>query len=423
MKKTVFKLVIFVIFTIYNVQAQTSAAAALVALEEIDAKVSNQINSIDNVATNAIGNSGNMILSMTSRLKKEIDGTIGNTDKILRESQQNLFNEILSLSAEFDKVIKERIDQIDIVATKIAMAANDFLVKKKEPNTLRYNTPPFVTNYTKQYFIKINGANFDRSDAIEINVDGKIYKPIQSNHVELVFKIDSSQIKTGNDLHYLQASIHFKWRKGLFRIRKSKTEPFIIPIVPFNIGNATVFYEQEVPERRYTNPILYSCDCRTGASNWRGDRRNSSTSFNFNPSGGRIFDPTTIVVTDWHKRYGGGYSFDHTTEQQIKGVITCSSDPRPYGGGGSSSLTFSYKEFDIIYKIKKDQTPNKEISFINPVLFDLPDPIDNKRPNLSYVKVNTYDNKEIILTPSIPNAFFKLNINPVTDDVIVEWKK
>ena len=422
MKKTVFNLLLFTLFTLYNINAQTSAATALIALDEIDARISKQINSIDNVATNAIGNSGNMILSMTSRLKKDIDQTIGNTDKILRETQQNLFNQILSLSDEFNKAIEERIEQIDVIATKISIAARDFLVKDKEPNALKYNIPPFIKKYTEEYFINVKGVNFDRSESITMNINGKSYNPIQFNHSELIFKIDSTQIKPEANQNYLQASINYKWKSGLFKKKNKKMEPFIIPIIPLNIGKATVYYEQEIPERRYTDPISYSCDCRTGASDWRGNRRRSSTAFNFNPSGGRLFDPSTVTVLNWNRRYDGGYSFDHKTEQQIRGVITCSSNNRPYGGGGSSSLTFSYKEFDIIYKIKKDQTVEKEISSINPVLFDLPDPIDNKRPNVSYVKVNTYDNKEIILTPSLSNAFFKLNINPVTDDVIVQWK-
>lgn len=424
MKKTVFNLVLFMLLTVYNVNAQTSAAAALIVLEEIDAKVSNQINSIDNVATNAIGNSGNMILSMTSRLKKDIDDTIGTTDKILRENQQNLYNQILNLSDEFNKIVAERIDQIDLIAAKISMAAKDFLVKDKEPNVLKYNIPPFIKNYTKEYFIKVNGANFDRSESITMNINGKSYTPVQSNHLELIFKIDSTQIKPTASQKYIEANIHYKWSTGLFKKKKNKVEPFIIPIIPLNIGKATVFYEQETPERRYTDPISYSCDCRTGSSSWNGSRRHSSTAFNFNPSGGRKFDPNSIVVPNngWSQRYGGGYSFDHKTEQQIRGVITCSSEAQPYGGGGSSSLTFTYKEFDIIYKIKKDQTVEKEISCVNPVLFDLPDPNDGKRPNVSYVKIFTYDNKEIILTPSITNSFFKIETNPVTYDVIVQWK-
>jgi hypothetical protein len=103
------------------------------------------------------------------------------------------------------------------------------------------------------------------------------------------------------------------------------------------------------------------------------------------------------------------------------GNISCSSDGKPYGGGGHSTLTFGYKEFDIIYKIYKAQTAAKNISAVNPVLFELPEPIDGKRPNLSYVKILTYDSREIILTPSVANVFFKVNINPVTDDVIVRW--
>lgn len=404
-----------------NIKAQTSGAAALIALDEIDATVSKQINSIDNLVTNAIGNSGNMILSLSARLKKDINETIGNTDKVLRENQQKLFNQLLNFSEELNLIIKERIGEIDLISTKISQAANDFLVKKKEPNIFKYETPPFIKDYTKEYFIKIKGSSFDRSDLIEITINGKAYSPIQSNHVELIFKIDSSQIKPQLDEKYLKAIISFNWRSGIFKQKKNKSEPFIIPVVPLNIGKGTVFYEQELPERRYTDIISYSCDCSTGSSNWKGDRRSSTTSFNFNPSGGRLFDPSTIIVTEWAQRHGGGYSFDHQTEQQIKGGISCRSDGKPYGGGGFSKLTFGYKEYDIIYKIYKKQTSEQEISSINPIIFELPDPVDGKRPNLSYVKVLTYDNREIILTSSVSNSFFKVNINPVTDDVIVKW--
>jgi len=419
--KKLFFLLLIVLFACNNIKAQTSGAAALIALDEIDAVVSKQINSIDNLVTNAIGNSGNMILSMTARLKKDINETIGNTDKVLRENQQNAYNQILNLSDEFNKIIKERISDIDVISLKITQAANDFFVKKKEPNVFKFQTPPFINNYTKEYLIKINGTSFDRSESVAVIINGKKFKPVQSNYGELLFKIDSSDIKSSPNENYINAQISFNYRKGIFKTKKNKSEPFIIQVVPLNIGSATVFYEQEKPERRYTDLKSYSCNCSTGSSNWKGDRRHNTTAFNFNPSGGRLFDPSSIIVTNWSQRHGGGYRFNHQTEQQIMGNISCSSDGRPYGGGGHSTLTFDYKEYDIIYKIYKEQTAIKDISSVNPVLFELPDPIDGKRPNLSYVKILTYDSREIILTPSVANVFFKVNINPVTDDVIVRW--
>ncbi|WP_149206580.1 hypothetical protein [Flavobacterium johnsoniae] len=419
--KKLFFLLLIMLLSYNNTKAQTSGAAALIALDEIDATVSKQINSIDNLVTNAIGNSGNMILSMTARLKKDINETIGNTDKVLRENQQNLYNEILNLSSEFDKIVKERISDIDVISLKISQLANDFLVKKKEPNIFKFQTPPFIKDYTKEYTIKISGTSFDRSDLVAVIIGEKQFKPVQSHYGELVFKIDSSDIKPNLNETYLNAQVKFNYRKGIFKAKKNKTEPFIIQVVPLNIGSATVFFEQEKPERRYTELITFSCDCKTGASDWKGKKEKSTTPFNFNPSGGRLFDPSSIVVTNWYQRHGGGYKFSHQTEQQIMGNISCSSDGKPYGGGGHSTLTFGYKEFDIIYKIYKEKTTAKDISSVNPVLFELPDPIDGKRPNLSYVKILTYDSREIILTPSVANVFFKVNINPVTDDVIVRW--
>lgn len=419
--KKLFFLLLIMLLSYSNIKAQTSGAAALIALDEIDATVSKQINSIDNLVTNAIGNSGNMLISLTARLRKDINETIGNTDTVLRENQQNIYNQILTLSEDFNVIVKERISDIDVIATKISQAANDFFVKKKEPNIFKYETPPFILDYTKDYFIKIKGSSFDRSESISIIINGSRYLPIQSSHTELIFKIDSSQIKPQLDESYFKAQVSFDYHSGLFKKKKNKSEPFIIPVTPLNVGKATVFYEQAMPERRYTDLISYSCDCSTGSSDWKGKKRHSATAFNFNPSGGRLFDPSTITVTYWYQRYGGSHSFDLQTEQQIKGEISCYSDGKSYGGGGHSKLTFGYKEYDIIYKIYKKETANKEISSVNPVIFELPDPIDGKRPNLSYVKILTYDSREIILTSSVPNPFFKVNINPITDDVIVKW--
>ena len=68
-------------------------------------------------------------------------------------------------------------------------------------------------------------------------------------------------------------------------------------------------------------------------------------------------------------------------------------------------------------------TENLDVSTVNPVLFKLPEPVDGKRPNISYVRVLTYDNKEVILTPNEKNRYFTLKINPVTDDVSINWRK
>jgi hypothetical protein len=343
----------------------------------------------------------------------------------LRGNQLNLYNQIINLNFEFNKTIEDNIENIDLVVTKITQTAQDLIVKKKDPNIYRYITETFIEGYTNAYTLTLKGNNFNRSNNIYILVNGQKIQPKQITFSELVFKIDPKIIVPKSDEeNYVEVDIVFEWQKGLFKKSIKDIEPFIIPTIPYNIGTATVFYEQEIPERNYTGEISYSCDCSTGPSGWQGNRRHQTTAFNLNPSGGRKFDPNTVTVprNGWTQRYGGSYSFDYKTEQQIKGEISCYSDGRPRGGGGFSRLTFTYKEYDIIYKVHKNQTSDKELNSVNPVIFELPDPADGKRPNVSYISVKTYDNKTITLLPNESNKYFKLTINPVTDDVSVSWK-
>jgi hypothetical protein len=403
--------------------SQVSGAVALATLNELDASVSKQIQSIDNLATNAIGNTGNMLLSVSARLRKDINETIGNTDRMLREHELTIYNQLINLQSDFNKAIKGNLELLNDIVTRATETMDNFIVKKTEPVVYSYVTPSFIKKHTGDYTAKIKGKNFNRSEDILLSINGKNLKPVQKNYQELIFVIDSAQINAVTpNASFANAELHFKWRKGLFRKKMKTNEPFIIPVYPLEIGNVTVFYEQALPERKYTDLITYSCDCHTGSSDWQGNPRHGTTAFNILPTSGRTIDPASLSNVDFHRRYNGGRYFDHVTDQQIQGRLTCESDHRPYGGGGSSSLKFGYKEYEIIYPVHKNQTPIKEITTVNPVLFDLPDAVDNKRPNINYVRINTFDNKEIILTPNAPDKLFELRLNPATYDVTVAWK-
>lgn len=420
----IFLLAFLLGFVLNSAHAQVSAAAALIVLDEVDAKVSKQLQTIDNLATNAIGNTGNMILSASARLRKDINETIGNTDKALRENQLNLYNQLLSLSSDFSEAIQTNLSSVDLIATRVTATLDNFLIKEKEPRIYKYESKAFIKSYDPSYTFKVVGKNFDQADNIFLKVNNKVIKPSQLNYSELIFKVDSTDINSTSRGAYLSnTQIVFEWTKGLFNSKKQSIVPFIIPTLPLHIGDVTVFYEHALPERKYSEPIDYNCNCSTGSSSWSGSRRRSSTAFNILPTGGRLIDPASISVKNWNQRYGGGNHFDHKTEQQIKGVITCQSEGQPYGGGGFSTLTFSYREYEIVYPNHKKSTEAQRITSVNPVVFDLPDPVDGKRPNISYAKVKTFDNKEFVLVPNAQSPLFDLRLNPVTDDVVVSWKK
>lgn len=422
MKKIIFTLLITLLSFSYS-YSQVTAAAALVALDELDKTITSQLNSVDNLITNSIGNTGNMILSISARLKKDINETIGNTDKILRENQLNLYNQISTLTFDFNKAIKENIENIDVVATRVTQTVDDFFGKNKEPNIFKYNTSVFTLDYDKDYTFSAIGKNFDRSYEVYILFNGQKIKASSSTNRNLTFIIDSTYINSiGTNSNYLKGEMVFKWKKGLFKKKKERTEKFIIPIAPIKIGSAQAFYEQELPEKVfYSQTKTYNCS--TGSSNWKGEQEKESTAINILPVDGRYFDKNSISVTHWSQRHGGGYEFTSKTEQQIVGKITCKSDGKSYGGGGKSKLTFNYKEYEIKYKVKDLSSETLDVSTINPILFELPEPVDGKRPNLRYVKVITFDNKEIILNPNENNRYFTLKINPVTDDVTINWIK
>lgn len=229
--KKLFLCLILTLFMTPFAFSQVTGAAALIAIDEIDATLTKQIQSIDNLAMNAIGNTGNMLLSMTSALRKDIDETIGNTDKVLRENQVSMFNELNNLVSEFNSVIENNIDKFDITATKVTQAANDLFFTKKEPNIFAYVTENFIQGYTLDYTLKVKGNSFDRSKNIYVLIGDKKIKPIQSNYQELLFKIDSTDIKTIDyKRNYCEAKIIFIWEKGLFKKKMIKEEPFIIPV-------------------------------------------------------------------------------------------------------------------------------------------------------------------------------------------------
>lgn len=399
-----------------------TGASALIVLDEIDNTISKQLQSIDNLLTNAIGNTGNMLLSVSARLRKDINETIGNTDKVLRENQLTLYNELINLKDEYNQMIAQNLDKLDGTATKITEALNNFLITKKEPRIFKFISAPFIKGYTPYHTLTVSGKNFDKSRKVYVLINGKKIQPLQLNYQEAVFRIDSADVRPAADSFLAKGQVVFEWEKGLFRKDMIDEDPFMITVTPYQIGSATVYFEQEKPERKYTDYISYSCNCRTGQPGWSGGRRESSTSFNIVPTGGRLFDVSATRIDNWDQRHGGGHHFTTQTEQQIAGYITCRSESRPRGARGTSHLTFSYREYEIIYRIHQNLIAGKTITSVNPLIFELPDPVDGKRPNLRYVSVRTFDGKDITILPNATNKYFSVQINPVTDDVAVNFK-
>lgn len=422
MKKSVLIIVFFLFNS--NVFCQVTGASALLFLNELDDRIKEQIQSIDNLLTTKIGQAGNAILSINDALRVSINETIGNTDQRLRENQLNIYNSILNLSDDFNKLLEGNLNKVDEISIRVTETLDNFIVKKKEPRIYTFDTPQFIKGHNGYYLFKIRGKNFDQSEIVKISINEKFINPIQVTYNEITFKIDSSDIKpVSNNIFFALSDINFNWRKGLFRKRLEKSTPFIIPVFPLNIGEAVVHFEQALPERKYGNPITFTCEnCTTGATSAFGNRRKSSRAFSINPTGGRKLDPETIKITNWSQRYGGNYTFHTRNENLISGEIDCQSEAKPAGGGGFSTLTFTYQEYEIIYPIKKMNTSLKTLTTINPTIFGLPQAVDGKRPNVNYIVVKTFDNKEIIVSPNSQNNFFKLSINPATNDVLVSWK-
>ncbi|WP_147415836.1 hypothetical protein [Ulvibacterium marinum] len=417
-------LAVIFIFSLNTIYSQATGASALIVLDEIDASIKEHLQSIDNLATNAIGNGGNMLLSISARLRKDINETIGNTDIALRENQLNIYNQLLGLVNDFNVAIETNLDRVDLTATRISQAASDLVFKKREPTIFKYKTQKFIQGFDNEYTLAVKGNSFDRSYDVYIVLNDNKIKPIQSNYSELIFKIDAASLKPNvKNENYVSGKIIFKWKDGwIFKSDRTSVENFFIPIIPLKLGTAQVYFEQELPKKKLSEPLSYGCSCSTGKSSITGSKRKSSTAFNVLPTGGRKIDINSIKVTDWRQRYGGSYGFEHKTEQQIKGSISCNSDGKSYGGGGFSTLTFTYNEFEIIYEVTQDSTTIKDLTTANPVLFDLPDPVDGKNPNIKYVEVKTYDNKTFTLVPNSVNELFSLKLNPATHDVLVEWK-
>jgi hypothetical protein len=132
--------------------------------------------------------------------------------------------------------------------------------------------------------------------------------------------------------------------------------------------------------------------------------------------------PTSFKITNWYRRYGGGYTINSVTEQYIRGNIMCRSQSRPFGGGGKARLTFQYREFKTNYPLHKSETPVVSLQADNLAVIDLPDPVDGNKPYLNYVKVLTFDGREHIITVTNPSNYFTLTQNTTTSDLELKFK-
>jgi hypothetical protein len=421
------KVILFSLFLslTMNINAQIDAATALIAMEELDVTVENAMNSLGLITENAVGDSGNMILSALSRLREDIKSTIGETDRLLRGNQQLLFDNLTTEVDNFSEIAENSIVDVDAIATRVTSAVNDFFGKKREPRILTYKTPTYTVGSNNSYVFNVIGEDFDRSYEyyLEVNGEKKKIDQVSQNKMKIIIPAETMNKISHDSIRFIKAKFVFKYKKGwIFKKKTEKPFEFVIPCVPEKIGTAVAYYEQKKPQIEYFPFKNYTAHKTSGGSNWRGKKKTGKAGINILPTLGRFIDPTSVKVTSWRKRYGGGYTINTITEQYIRGSIYCKGQNKPYGGGGSSTLKLTYREFKTEYPLTKSQTESVRLDADNLSVIELPDPIDGNRPNLNYVKVLTFDGREHIITTSNPSPYFKLSQNALTDDLELKFK-
>lgn len=425
MKSLKIILLLIYILTSKNLNSQIDATTALVTMEELDVTIENTMNSLELLTGNAIGDSGNMLISALSRLREDIKNTIGETDLVLRGNQQILFDKLNREIQNFSEISNNSLANIDDIATKVTSALNDFFRKKREPRILVYKTPTHILNNEDPYILNVSGEDFDRSYESYLLLDQKKKKidQITSNKMKVIIPSKTMNLLSNDSLRFIKAKFVFKYKQGwLFKKNKEKSFDFVIPCVPKKIGYAIAYYEQKTPQIESFPYKTYTANASCGGSNWRGKRKTGKAGINILPTQDRFIDPTTVKITEWNKRYGGGYIINTVTEQYIRGSIYCKSQNKCYGGGGSSTLKLKYREFKINYPLTQSQTKSVMLESDRISIIELPDSIDGNRPYLNYVKVFTFDGKEHIITTSNPSPYFDLSQNPTTDDLELKFK-
>lgn len=424
MKNIIYSSLFLFTTIIYSQGQAVSYAVANATIESISEEVQEAITSIDNLKTNMIGDSANALLTLIGSLEESMGNTIGKADRVLSKRENEIFNKIISLQTELDKSIQNSGDQIERVSLNISQALNDFFGKNREPTIMSIKTKPYIEGFTTRQRFKIIGSNFERADTIYLKLGNKIvpFDTRTTNNLEFEMPVEDYNSMI-TDKQFIKGEIHSKWREGWFKKKKNRTSPFIIPVFPNVLGSVEIKYEQNRPYKALGKIEEYTIPpCTTGSRRVGGSRRKSSSAFNLVPSAGKLFNVAAVRPKDWTQRYGGEFRFFSVTEQQIKGEITCMSETKVRGGGGYSSGKVVYQEYKKKYPVKDFETKEYKITATNPLIVELPSPIDTYSARVNYATIKTYDNKTIILVPNGRDEFFTLQHNMDTDDVVIDFK-
>ncbi len=422
------KLLILFILATTKIFAQGEVVTYAIAnstTEAISEEAQEAINSLDNLKTDAIGDTANAVLTIIARFQNEIGNTMNKADRVLSKRENAIFNEIISLKNELDKSIENTGDRIESVSLSATQAINDFWGKKNEPSIMKVETKPYITDYTKEQRIELRGSNFDRVDTMYIKLGNQLVSFDNRTHRSMGFQLPLEIFKESviSEQKYIKGEIHSKWRQGWFKKKKKRIDPFIIPIFPKNLGTVKIKYEQNRPYKKLGKVKTYVVpNCTTGSRKLGGSRKKSSKRFNFSPTEGEHFHVPSIKFINWSQRYGGNKSFTTTTEQQIKGYITCESETKVGGGGGLSTVTIEYKQYKKLFPVRDYESKEYIVTATNPLIAKLPRPIEGHRARVNYATIDTFDGKHIILVPNGTNNFFNLQHNQDTDDVILSFK-
>ena len=348
--------------------------------------------------------------------------TLKTTDQVLNKNQMLLFTNILNAIDSFEKITFEGLADITNITLNLNQALNDFIGKKKEPTVTQYLVEPYIEDYSTQNILTLKGNTLDRCDSIYMVIGDKKIPLIMNHFGSLKFDIPTDFFKSiSNGDTYLKGNIVYNWKSGLFKRKKQRKDKFFVPIYPLNLGSVKIKYEQEKPYKRYGQFYNYSCSCSTSGRR-AGSRKKKETYFAINPPNGGKFDIPNVKLKSFYQRYGGDFKWTTITDNLISGYITCKSERKRYGGGGSSSATFSYREYINSHSIEDYETLEYTMTSVNPLVISLPSPVDNFHARISHAEIKTFDNKLIILTPNQKNKYFSLKHNVLTDDAIVSWR-
>jgi hypothetical protein len=362
-----------------------SLGAANLLLDEVERSAEDMTNTLSTALDGSVNNFSTQLLTGSYTLRSDLESTLRTGDELLTRQQEELVLRLLALRDAADSSVAAGFGEAERLTANFAQFVSDLPGTSNEPRVTRVHATPIVPGWTEAVKVVLSGTNLD-SPENRLAFGEVSLAPLEATATAATFIVPNEHLATLLDpgpevIQQLRGQAHLHYREGLFRRKRTKSQPLAVTSVPRSIGHAVIIFSSSASTENTRTVSTHVCSQTVRGPGASGRVRVASTSCQFNvptmPVGcGGAEQQGTIVGTPRLRtvsnRHGGGARITSLGPRSFTVEVTARSDRGPWKGGGSYAVVADYEVAFPCAVAKRERSEPLPIVIGEEVLFSVP---------------------------------------------------